>query len=94
MIFRKNFFLFILAGAVLCISIQSFAKEVNVPESLTYRPVKPDPETRENRYPKLELLRQFGFYPQPEEQEPEEPDTESCGAHSPRVAPQELATRA
>jgi hypothetical protein len=47
-----------------------------------------------NVLPKLELLRQFGFYPQPEEQGPEEPDTESCGAHSPRVAPQELATRA
>jgi hypothetical protein len=47
-----------------------------------------------NVLPKLELLRQFGFYPQPEEQETEEPSTESCGAHSPRITPQELATRA
>jgi hypothetical protein len=46
-----------------------------------------------NVLPKLELIRQFGFYPQPEEQEPEEPNTESCGAHSPRITPQELATR-
>jgi len=42
-----------------------------------------------NVLPKLNLLRQFGFYPTPEEQ----PETESCGAHSPRVQPQELATR-
>jgi len=45
-----------------------------------------------NVLPKLAQLRQFGFYPTPEGQE--EPDAESCGAHSPRVAPQELATRA
>jgi radical SAM superfamily enzyme YgiQ (UPF0313 family) len=44
-----------------------------------------------NVLPKLELLRQFGFYPAPEEQEA---NTESCGAHSPRIEPQELATRA
>jgi len=44
-----------------------------------------------NILPKLALLRQFGFYPTPEKaQEP----AESCGAHSPRIAPQELATRA
>jgi len=43
-----------------------------------------------NVLPKLELLRQFGFYP---EAEPTEPAAESCGAHSPRVKPQELATR-
>jgi hypothetical protein len=42
-----------------------------------------------NVLPKLDLLRQFGFY-----LPPEEPSAESCGAHSPRVAPQELATRA
>jgi hypothetical protein len=42
-----------------------------------------------NVLPKLALLRQFGFYPEPE------PETaESCGAHSPRIEPQELATRA
>jgi len=45
-----------------------------------------------NVLPKLAALRQFGFYPTPEGQE--EPDAESCGAHSPRVAPQDLATRA
>lgn len=44
-----------------------------------------------NVLPKLELLRQFGFYP---EAEPSESTAESCGAHSPRVQPQELATRA
>lgn len=44
-----------------------------------------------NVLPKLALLRQFGFYPEPE---PIEPSTESCGAHSPRIAAQELATRA
>jgi len=42
-----------------------------------------------NILPKLALLRQFGFYPSPEEQ----PEPESCGAHSPRIEPQELATR-
>ena len=40
---------------------------------------------------KLKLLRQFGFYPTPDV---EETTAESCGAHSPRVEPQELATRA
>ncbi len=44
-----------------------------------------------NVLPKLALLRQFGFYPAPEGEE--EPTTESCGAHSPRIEPQELATR-
>ena len=43
-----------------------------------------------NVLPKLELLRQFGFYPNPEKQKA---DAESCGAHSPRIEPQELATR-
>lgn len=43
-----------------------------------------------NVMPKLELLQQFGFYPEPQ---PAEPNAESCGAHSPRVRPQELATR-
>ena len=43
-----------------------------------------------NVLPKLALLRQFGFYPEPE---PSAATAESCGAHSPRVAPQELATR-
>jgi radical SAM superfamily enzyme YgiQ (UPF0313 family) len=44
-----------------------------------------------NVLPKLALLRQFGFYPEPA---PAEQNAESCGAHSPRVQPQELATRA
>jgi len=43
-----------------------------------------------NVLPKLALLRQFGFYPSPEEKPAE---TESCGAHSPRIEPQEIATR-
>jgi radical SAM superfamily enzyme YgiQ (UPF0313 family) len=43
-----------------------------------------------NVLPKLALLRQFGFYPEPQ---PVDPNAESCGAHSPRVEPQELATR-
>jgi radical SAM superfamily enzyme YgiQ (UPF0313 family) len=43
-----------------------------------------------NVLPKLALLRQFGFYPAPEAPPP---DPESCGAHSPRIEPQELATR-
>jgi hypothetical protein len=47
-----------------------------------------------NIMPKLALLRQFGFYLQPEEQQAETAGTESCGAHSPRLPSQELATRA
>jgi len=35
-----------------------------------------------NVLPKLEVLQEFGFYPAPES---ESLDTESCGAHSPRV---------
>lgn len=46
-----------------------------------------------NVLPKLALLREFGFYPQ-EEEKPDESNTESCGAHSPRVTPPDLATRA
>ncbi len=48
-------------------------------------------DLKENVLPKLALLRKFGFYPAPEEKPA---DAESCGAHSPRIAPQELATRA
>ncbi|MHC4259638.1 MAG: hypothetical protein ACYSTF_04405 [Planctomycetota bacterium] len=44
-----------------------------------------------NVLPKLQLMRQFGFYPEPQ---PEKTNTESCGAHSPRAQPQQLATRA
>jgi hypothetical protein len=44
-----------------------------------------------NVLPKLQLMRQFGFYPEPQ---PDNTNTESCGAHSPRVQPQQLATRA
>lgn len=43
-----------------------------------------------NVLPKLALLRQFGFYPDPE---PDEAGAESCGAHSPRTQAPELATR-
>lgn len=49
-------------------------------------------DLKNNILPKLELLRQFGFYPVPEGEE--DPNAESCGAHSPRIEPQELATRA
>jgi radical SAM superfamily enzyme YgiQ (UPF0313 family) len=48
----------------------------------------------DNILPKLDMLRQFGFYALSEEQESEDPSSESCGAHSPKVAPPELATRA
>jgi radical SAM superfamily enzyme YgiQ (UPF0313 family) len=45
----------------------------------------------DNVLPKLALLRQFGFYPDPNLQEA---NAESCGAHSPHYQPpQELATR-
>jgi hypothetical protein len=41
-----------------------------------------------NVLPKLELLRQFGFYPSPqEEQKTAEANAESCGAHSPHTGP-------
>ncbi|MEW6532448.1 MAG: radical SAM protein [Thermodesulfobacteriota bacterium] len=52
------------------------------------------PDVVGNVLPKLDVLREFGFYPQNEDQTPEELATESCGAHSPRVSPQDLATRA
>jgi radical SAM superfamily enzyme YgiQ (UPF0313 family) len=47
---------------------------------------------------KLDLLRQFGFYPDPTvdtktSTRDEQTNTESCGAHSPRIEPQNLATR-
>jgi len=45
-----------------------------------------------NVLPKLALLQQFGFYPDPNEDLADD-DKESCGAHSPKVQPQELATR-
>jgi anaerobic magnesium-protoporphyrin IX monomethyl ester cyclase len=52
-----------------------------------------------NVLPKLRLLRQFGFYPEPEpSQEGQlgqgQGNAESCGAHSPRILGPELATRA
>jgi radical SAM superfamily enzyme YgiQ (UPF0313 family) len=40
----------------------------------------------QNVLPKLALLRQFGFYPEPS---PSNVDPESCGAHSPRIHSQE-----
>jgi len=48
---------------------------------------------------KLKLLRQFGFYPDPAIKATTPAmdgrnNTESCGAHSPRIEPQNLATRA
>jgi radical SAM superfamily enzyme YgiQ (UPF0313 family) len=49
-------------------------------------------DLKNNVLPKLDLLRQFGFYPRPKAEA--EQNKESCGAHSPRIEPQELATRA
>jgi anaerobic magnesium-protoporphyrin IX monomethyl ester cyclase len=43
-----------------------------------------------NVLPKLDLLRKFGFYPDPR---PAPEGAESCGAHSPRTGAQDLATR-
>jgi len=53
-------------------------------------------DLEKNVLPKLKLLREFGFYPSPDRGAEAEPDAESCGAHSPRVAaaPHELATGA
>jgi anaerobic magnesium-protoporphyrin IX monomethyl ester cyclase len=43
---------------------------------------------------KLKLLRQFGFYPDPNIViQSQKNDTDSCGAHSPKIEPQNLATR-
>ncbi|OHB73012.1 MAG: hypothetical protein A2Z25_09820 [Planctomycetes bacterium RBG_16_55_9] len=47
---------------------------------------------------KLKLLRQFGFYPDPNVRSEllireAQNNSESCGAHSPRIKPQNLATR-
>ncbi len=47
-----------------------------------------------NVLPKLRMLQEFGFYASPEDEPAEESNTESCGAHSPRITPQNLATRA
>ncbi len=51
-----------------------------------------------NVLPKLERLRQFGFYPEaavpPAKAAPQNPaNSDSCGAHSPRIEPHNLATR-
>lgn len=43
-----------------------------------------------NVLPKLALLRQFGFYPDPQASQAK---GESCGAHSPHPSPPDLATR-
>jgi radical SAM superfamily enzyme YgiQ (UPF0313 family) len=45
-----------------------------------------------NVLPKLRRLREFGFYPEASRRS-DEAAAESCGAHSPRVQPQELAAR-
>ncbi|NQT54483.1 hypothetical protein HQ576_20675, partial [bacterium] len=62
-------------------------------------------DLKENVEPKLRLLQEFGFYPVPEGEEDPRPRSregmspcsgaaaESCGAHSPRIEPHELATR-
>jgi radical SAM superfamily enzyme YgiQ (UPF0313 family) len=44
-------------------------------------------DVKNNIMPKLDILRQFGFYPS-FKNEPETLETESCGAHSPRIAAQ------
>ena len=59
-------------------------------QSRTSSPASSTSTWRATCCPSCELLRQFGFYPLPE---PSEATAESCGAHSPRIEPQELATR-
>jgi hypothetical protein len=51
-------------------------------------------DLEKNVLPKLELLREFGFYPKPVGRASLPANKESCGAHSPKITPQELATRA
>jgi len=51
-------------------------------------------DVESNVLPKLEMLRELGFYPKDEVPKPEQSGAESCGAHSPRASPQDLATRA
>ncbi len=74
--------------------------EVEIPEfhSDYFKLIKENPDIfpgffhinlEDNILPKLKLLRQFGFYPDPK---PVNTKTESCGAHSPNVALNELAT--
>lgn len=49
-----------------------------------------------NVYPKLELLQEYGFYPKekaPKGEPAPRRETESCGAHSPRLRPSATATR-
>jgi len=55
-------------------------------------------ELESNVLAKLELLRQFGFCPDlnaksPKTEQDGQAGTDSCGAHSPRIEPQNLATR-
>jgi len=51
-----------------------------------------------NVLPKLELLRQFGFYPSANQRDggsgADSENAESCGAHSPRIEPQNISTLA
>ena len=50
-------------------------------------------DLQSNILPKLQLLRQFGFYLDPRQKATREA-AESCGAHSPRTGPPDIATRA
>ncbi len=54
-------------------------------------------DLKNNILVKLQRLRQFGFYPdpntRPETSLKSDQNKESCGAHSPRIEPQNLATR-
>ncbi|OGV43174.1 MAG: hypothetical protein A2X48_16340 [Lentisphaerae bacterium GWF2_49_21] len=90
---------FVFTGHELC-----YGGEVEIPERYKeyFKMIMDNPDIfsgffhmdlENNVLPKLKLLRQFGFYPEKQEKKPSD-GSESCGAHSPRITPQELATRA
>ncbi|MCK9614067.1 MAG: B12-binding domain-containing radical SAM protein [Candidatus Omnitrophica bacterium] len=83
---------FVLTGHEICSGI-----DISIPENYKdyFKLIKDNPDifsgfflidTKNNVLPKLELLRQFGFYPYSEKHNKDE-QAESCGAHSPHIAP-------
>lgn len=82
---------FVLTGHEVCMGI-----DVTLPERYNsyFKLIMDNPDLfpgfflidlENNIIPKLELLREFGFYP-PLKKMQKKSDTESCGAHSPRIA--------